>query len=81
MVHIGKGIYCKRLILNDSVSIATNARQLARRMIAGVFKLETILKCTFTGKNYNPGKKFTPNAIPPIPLHNVAKSAIISKYK
>ena len=80
MVHIGRGIYCKKITLYEAQSGALNARQLDRRLIQGVFKLEAVKICTFTGAAYRPTVKTTSPSKRPKAIHTVAKNAIIGEF-
>lgn len=49
MVCLGNEIYCKLSVLTSALGAATNGRQLARRLINGIFKLEAVLESTWSG--------------------------------
>ena len=56
MTHIGKNIYCKRITIENALGVVKNASHLARCMVNGVFRIEAIKECTFTGQSYRPAK-------------------------
>ncbi|XP_044003762.1 uncharacterized protein LOC122849202 [Aphidius gifuensis] len=50
MKHIGQNIYCKRNIYKFALT-ATSDTSIARRLLEGVFKRETLLEATITGRS------------------------------
>lgn len=81
MILLGRNIYCRKTVLGDALNQANNARQLGRRLIQGVFKLEAVLQSTFTGTPYRPKFRSSDGRQQQIKaLHKVAKDTIIGRY-
>lgn len=49
MVDIGNNIYCRQTILNMALGSSTKPTHLARKLLEGVFTLQTLLASTLTG--------------------------------
>lgn len=52
MTLLQDGIYCNKRILECALSSSHKASHIARRLISGVFKPESLINCTFTGSSH-----------------------------
>ncbi|KAK3918490.1 Putative BEN domain-containing protein B1, partial [Frankliniella fusca] len=49
-IHLMNGIYCDARELTSAIQASREMTHMARRLMVGVFKVEEILNCTFTGR-------------------------------
>ncbi|CAH2085709.1 unnamed protein product [Euphydryas editha] len=75
MFHIGHGIYCKTKICQLAAKSSSAATHVARKLLEGIFREETLIKCTISGKPPPQGKQR--QLLPVVPMHSRAKKAII----
>lgn len=50
MVRLSEGLYCRKKILDSAKSTATTSKQMARKLIPGIFTKEAQIRCTLTGE-------------------------------
>ncbi|KAK3924499.1 DNA-directed RNA polymerase subunit beta, partial [Frankliniella fusca] len=49
-IHLMNGIYCDARELTSAIQASREMTHMVRRLMVGVFKVEEILNCTFTGR-------------------------------
>ncbi|XP_067217140.1 uncharacterized protein [Linepithema humile] len=50
MVHLKDNFYCRNIIYYAAIGNSHRSSQIARRLLTGVFKKETLINCTLTGQ-------------------------------
>ncbi|XP_052123380.1 uncharacterized protein LOC127749405 [Frankliniella occidentalis] len=54
-VLLHNDIYCHKEVLKEALSKSTNCNHIARRLLVGVFKPESLENCTLTGQEWRAG--------------------------
>ncbi|XP_036138578.1 uncharacterized protein LOC105832315 isoform X2 [Monomorium pharaonis] len=78
MILLRDGIFCRQSVLLAALGHACKASHIVRRLVQGVFKIETIMNATVTGQA--PRATARDKSMQTVPLDGKAKMAIINEH-